>query len=91
MGEPDKERLTAIVRAHLEQEENGKQLIRDGELQIEALIQRFMDARSKGELKGGIATDQLLNALYLITRERDFNTGETVTDFDDLVQHLWKP
>jgi MoxR-like ATPase len=50
--EPTQERLAAIVRAHLGDEAADTS---------DDLIQAFLDRRSKGDL----ATDQLLNAIYL--------------------------
>lgn len=52
IGQPDRDRLAEIVRAHL------------GDFEAaggEALIDKFMERRSQGQL----ATDQLLNAIYL--------------------------
>jgi MoxR-like ATPase len=50
---PDKERLSAIVQAHLGQD------VADQSAEI---IQTFLNRRSHG----GLATDQLLNAIYLM-------------------------
>ncbi|MEJ3750057.1 MoxR family ATPase [Actinomycetes bacterium KLBMP 9797] len=50
--EPDRERLTSIVTAHLGEEVTEH---------AAALIDQFLDRRSAGEL----ATDQLLNAVFL--------------------------
>jgi len=56
MREPTPDQLEEIVEAHLgEVTEDAK-----------ALITQFVDRRSQGEL----ATDQLLNAIYLLTRNR---------------------
>ena len=52
LAEPSQERLAAIVRAHLGDEAADTS---------DDLIQAFLDRRSKGDL----ATDQLLNAIYL--------------------------
>lgn len=51
MPEPDAQRLSEIVNAHL----------RSAVTEIDPLIASFMQKRSQGEL----ATDQLLNAIYL--------------------------
>ncbi len=62
MGQPDAGRLRNILAAH----------IRDAQLQqYEELIRRFVDSREAGSL---LATDQLLNAVFLVTR------GSTPTD-----------
>jgi MoxR-like ATPase len=53
LRDPDLTQLTKIVQAHL-----GKQLANDGA----DLITHFLDRKTSGEL----ATDQLLNALYLV-------------------------
>lgn len=59
--EPDKTELNRIVAAHL-----GTEAV---ELDaVQALIQEFISARKKGEL----ATDQLLNAVFLVTRGHEF-------------------
>jgi MoxR-like ATPase len=53
LGVPDRERLGAIVRAHLGHDQAEE---------VAELIQVFLDRRSSG----GLATDQLLNAIYLM-------------------------
>ncbi|MGL5940640.1 MAG: AAA family ATPase [Waterburya sp.] len=55
MKEPSPEELTEIVKAHL-----GEEILP----QVEFLIKEFVKKRGKGDL----ATDQLLNAIYLVTR-----------------------
>jgi MoxR-like ATPase len=64
MQEPDATELERIVRLHF-RDETGQS---DGkvEQQINPLIEQFVDRRKEGDL----ATDQLLNAIYLITREQ---------------------
>jgi MoxR-like ATPase len=54
MQEPDQVKLEQIIKAHL-----GEQGLRDAS----KLIETFLEKRSKSEL----ATDQLLNAIYLAT------------------------
>ena len=60
MENPDAKALAKIVQAHLG----------DGVMsEAEALIAKFIQLRDKPDA-GDLATDQLLNAIYLITRER---------------------
>ncbi|WP_315987400.1 MoxR family ATPase [Actinomadura sp. HBU206391] len=54
IAQPDRQRLADIVRAHLGDEALG---------QSEALIEEFFERRRSAE--GDLATDQLLNAIYL--------------------------
>lgn len=58
--DPDATALKEIVRAHL-----GSDVLTKDEAKIEELIQKFIKKRSGGDL----ATDQLLNAIYIMTRE----------------------
>lgn len=90
MQEPDEKRLTDIVKAHLRQEDNGKALIEQSEKQIAALVERFLKKRGESASKGDLATDQLLNAIYLITRERKPNISTDVNTRGDLIDRLWK-
>jgi MoxR-like ATPase len=60
MPPPDKDDLTAIVKAHLQAENVAA---------FEQLIQEFAD-RSDTQA-GGLATDQLLNTVYLMNRNAD--------------------
>ena len=73
--EPDKTELERIVKAHLQS---------DDELSEKAdnLIEQFLKKRQNGEL----ATDQLLNAVYLVTREN----SPTGTTKDDLIEKILK-
>lgn len=89
MQEPDDQRLTKIVEAHLRQEDNGEALITDARQQIDDLVKRFVSKRSNYS-KGDLATDQLLNAIYLITRERKPNINTEVNEPGDLIDRLWK-
>ncbi|NEP18258.1 MAG: AAA domain-containing protein [Leptolyngbya sp. SIO4C1] len=90
MREPGEQRLTEIVKAHLRQEKNGEALIAEAEKQIDDLVKRFVDKRDKNFSKGDLATDQLLNAIYLITRERKPNINTEVSEPGDLIDRLWK-
>lgn len=73
--EPDKTELERIVKAHLQL---------DDELSEKAdnLIEQFLKKRQNGEL----ATDQLLNAVYLVTREN----SPTGTTKDELIEKILK-
>lgn len=62
MPTPEKEALVSIVKAHL-----GDALTQ----QFEAVIQDFIDCNEQEE--GNLATDQLLNTLYLLTQNADQN------------------
>ncbi|RKI72898.1 MoxR family ATPase [Corallococcus sp. AB049A] len=55
LGMPDEQRLLSIVKTHL-----GEEVLQ----QAAPLIQKFLETRTQQEL----ATDQLLNAVYLTTR-----------------------
>jgi len=89
MGEPGEQRLTDIVKAHLRQEANGDELIAKSEQQIADLVKRFVEKRGDRS-KGDLATDQLLNAIYLITRERKLNISTEVSTPGDFIDRLWK-
>ena len=56
MPDPDRSALTDIVKAHLGEEITN---------QAEPLIAAFLEKRAKGDL----SPDQLLNAVYLVTRQ----------------------
>lgn len=62
MGEPNPERLNAIVAAHLGDEVAGK----ESQQWVKNLIKQFCNRSKTGDL----ATDQLLNAIYFVTRDR---------------------
>jgi MoxR-like ATPase len=80
--EPNREELERIITAHLSKKEGKKQEIAkqaDNLLkQADSLIADFLKKREKGEL----ATDQLLNAVYLVTREH-FPIGKNRDEFID--------
>ena len=75
---PDAPALKEIVKAHL-----GHDVITQDEFKISELIQKFMQLREGGD----IATDQLLNAIYMVTT-REFNSEQE--DEKDLVEALLK-
>ena len=73
--EPNRDELERIITAHLSKKEGKKQEIAK---QAQSLIADFLKKRDKGEL----ATDQLLNAVYLVTREH-FPIGKNRDEFID--------
>jgi MoxR-like ATPase len=73
MREPERPELERIVNAHL-----GKGIASSEE--VGKLIDAFIARRKKEEL----ATDQLLNAIFMVTREREL-IGD---DKDKLIQYL---
>ena len=62
MGEPKPERLKKIVEAHLKDALDDKAKVAEAS----ELIDQFVKRSKNGDL----ATDQLLNAIYFVTRER---------------------
>jgi MoxR-like ATPase len=80
MKEPKQLELERIVRAHF-RDRTGKP-DRQFEQETEALIQQFLAKRKDGDL----ATDQLLNAIYLVTCEQT-PTGQAK---EDLIQAVLK-
>ena len=58
--DPDATALKDIVKAHL-----GSEVLTQDETKINGLIEKFIKLREGGD----IATDQLLNAIYIVTRE----------------------
>ena len=77
--EPDKTELEEIVKAHLNLKEDDKlpQIAHD-------LIEQFLKKRQSQNRE--LATDQLLNAVYLVTREN----SPTGTTKDDLIEKILK-
>lgn len=72
--EPDEERLTEIVNSHLREllrdkktgknkRAESKEATADSSPTMQSLVKEFIDARQKG---GVVATDQLLNYIYLV-------------------------
>lgn len=76
MKEPEQSELEKIVRAHF-RDRTGKS-DRRLEEETDALIAQFLKKRKDGDL----ATDQLLNAIYLVTRDQA-PTGQSK---EDLIQ-----
>jgi MoxR-like ATPase len=80
MPNPDQKALTEMVKAHLGQEADVLQ-------KAEPLIADFLQKRMQGESKGDLSPDQLLNAVYLVTRQFSPNDPTEQKKFTDL---LWK-
>ncbi|WP_017661635.1 AAA family ATPase [Baaleninema simplex] len=80
MQEPEEDRLRLIVEAHL-----GSDMVKRSQALIDRFLKRFLEKR-QDRTKGDLATDQLLNALYLVTQEG----APTDNDRDRLVNRLWK-
>ena len=75
--EPDASALKEIVKAHL-----GSDVVTKDEEKINQLIEKFRTLREGGD----IATDQLLNAIYIVTREFKPKQAEE----QDLIKELLK-
>lgn len=75
--EPDTTALKEIVKAHLEND-----VVMKDEVKINQLIEKFGTLRKGGD----IATDQLLNAIYIVTREFKPEQAEE----QDLIEVLLK-
>ncbi|MBW4629787.1 MAG: MoxR family ATPase [Brasilonema octagenarum HA4186-MV1] len=69
LREPTRDELEAIVKAHL------------GDIigQADKVIEKFVNRRDKGDL----ATDQLLNAIYMLTRTADLPDSPMLDSRDD--------
>ena len=63
MPNPQEEALKAIVKAHFQDEDK---LFQDAEAKIDGLIKDFLSDKDKNTER---ATDQLLNTIYLLTRD----------------------
>src|SRR4028118_301547 len=77
--EPDATALKEIVKAHL-----GSDVITKGEVKINELIEKFRTLREGGD----IATDQLLNAIYMVTREFKPEAAEEKDLIEVLLKYL---
>lgn len=75
--EPNEQELAKIVAAHL-----GESQAEQAKVLIDEMIGKFIEKRSNGPL----ATDQLLNAIYLLTQGQ----APTGTEKEDLEKHLFK-
>jgi MoxR-like ATPase len=90
MEEPNETRLGQIVNAHLQQQveqddASGEAVSLPSAADIKKLIGDFLDKRGDRS-KGDLATDQLLNAVYLVMRDRDSDLKSRA----DLINRLWK-
>jgi MoxR-like ATPase len=90
MEEPDGKRLTQIANAHLNQQvaedaEAEQEIVTLSPETVEKLVKAFVKKRGDRS-RGDLATDQLLNAMYLVMRDRDSN----LTNREDLINRLWK-
>lgn len=77
MAEPDSDRLEKIIAAHF-----GSEQVSD---KVKELIDKFLERRDYGD-RGDLATDQLLNAVYLLAGDR----APELKDRDKLLDKLWK-
>lgn len=80
MPNPEPKALTEMVKAHLGEEAEVLQ-------KAEPLIADFVQKRMQGESKGDLSPDQLLNAVYLVTRQFSPTDATEQKKFTDL---LWK-
>ncbi len=79
IAEPGKTELEKIITAHFADEMKSNNLVAQ---EMDTLIERFLAKQKDGDL----ATDQLLNAMYLITREKS-NLGNSK---ESLIQAVLK-
>jgi MoxR-like ATPase len=85
---PESRKLDRIVEAHLGIGEGHSQ-----RREIERLIADFLDRR-EGRTPAGkqvLATDQLLNAIYLAISKVDPRAGMVPQRKDSLLDALWRP
>ncbi len=75
--EPDDKKLARIVEAHFFEDKGNDQVEKQNQL-----IELFLKRRSKGDL----ATDQLLNAVYLTTQGIDLKDKDTL--IETVLRHL---
>lgn len=79
MRDPDRLQLERIIKAHLKEDCDLS------DHQVSVLIDNFLQRRDKGREQ--LSTDQLLNALFMIIRQRDWVGDEK----DSLLAHLLAP
>ncbi|MEM9276230.1 MAG: MoxR family ATPase [Cyanobacteria bacterium P01_F01_bin.143] len=77
--DPDTKALKEIVKAHL-----GSDILTKNETKIEKLITKFIELRDGGD----IATDQLLNAVYIVTRDLNPDEADEKELTDLLMKYL---
>ncbi|MFP3988652.1 AAA family ATPase [Streptomyces sp. E11-3] len=80
MPDPDRSQLVDMVRAHLLQETSEPRK----KAQADSLIDQFLLSSRD---RGGLARDQLLNAVYLATSGRFPGDEEAMEDFVDALWH----
>jgi MoxR-like ATPase len=78
MRDPDLDELSRIVKAHLADCDLSDSQVRE-------LIDSFLQRRDKGREQ--LSTDQLLNALFMIIRNREWVSDEK----ENLLEHLVSP
>lgn len=76
MPEPDPERIKKIVEAHFQED-------KDILAKAKPIIEKYQELQKKGQL----ATDQLLNVIYLVTR-KDFPEMDKEKFVEKLLQYL---
>ena len=77
--EPNEEKLRRIVKAHFSDKKNEAEFLKEAE----TLIKEFLKQRDNQQ---ELATDQLLNAIYLITRKY----APEGQNKDELIEQLFK-
>lgn len=77
MSPPDKDKLTKIVQSHFKSEPETLK-------KAEEFIQEFINRRNSGD---NIATDQLLNLVFMLKGKQDFSDK----DKQKLLEHLLQP
>jgi MoxR-like ATPase len=82
MRDPKIDELKRIITAHLQDCD-----LSDAE--VDTLIKQFLERRDKG--KEQLSTDQLLNALFMIVRQRDWVGDEKEILLDHLLAPLDRP
>lgn len=82
MRDPDRDHLERIIKAHLEQCDLTNKQLKD-------LISSFLKRRDSGREQ--LATDQLLNALYMLTRQREWVGDEKESLLDHILAPLDRP
>ena len=84
-------KLSRIVEAHLGKDMDKEN--RDQRQQIDDLIASFLNRRgqSPASIKQDLATDQLLNAIYLAINKVDPRAGIIPQRKDSLLDALWRP
>ncbi len=88
MKPPTKEELTRIVAAHFKNKDQDKykNINIAQKTKIQELIQDFIDLRDEGTL----ATDQLLNAIFMVVNDRISLTKGKKLSEDELIKQLFK-